>query len=86
MTSEGLNFCIWKGEILRYFLCATLLLLKISQQNRILSPAPLLLHAYSLASVLQTCSNLIRIVLWSEFLVCFLNKNVSNIVLSSIIL
>uniref|UniRef100_A0A8D0WIG3 Diacylglycerol kinase n=1 Tax=Sus scrofa TaxID=9823 RepID=A0A8D0WIG3_PIG len=23
MTSEGLNFCIWKGEILRYFLCTS---------------------------------------------------------------
>lgn len=38
MTSEGLNFCIWKGETLRYFLCATLLLLKFFLQNKLLSP------------------------------------------------
>lgn len=79
MTSEGLNFCNWRGEILRYFLCATLLLLKLLWQNGILSSVPVLLCAYSLAYVVQVCSgNLTFIVLWSEFVVCFVNKNVGN--------
>lgn len=40
MTSEGLNFCIWKDEILRYFLfCASLWLLAFFSPVRPLSCA-----------------------------------------------
>lgn len=73
MTSEGLNSCIWKGEILRYFLCATSAL-KIFLAKQTPFSCAVLFCAYSLAYVMQTCSNLICIVLWSEFLVCILKQ------------
>lgn len=67
---------------LKVFLMCHLLLLEVSLRNRVLPPVPLLLRAYSSAYVMQTCSNQICVVLWSKFLVCFLNKGISNVFLS----
>lgn len=81
MTSEALSFYIWKGEILRYFLCATFLLLTIffDKTTTNFSSFPALVIACSLAYTVQICNKLICAVLGPDFLKCWLELTTKNI-------
>lgn len=81
MTSEALSFYIWKGETLRYFLCATFLLLTIffDKTTTNFSSFPALVIACSLAYTVQICNKLICAVLGPDFLKCWLELTTKNI-------
>lgn len=81
MTSEALSFYTWKGEILRYFLCATFLLLTIffDKTTTNFSSFPALVIACSLAYTVQICNKLICAVLGPDFLKCWLELTTENI-------
>lgn len=81
MTSEALSFYTWKGEILRYFLCATFLLLTIffDKTRTNFSSFPALVIACSLAYTVQICNKLICAVLGPDFLKCWLELTTENI-------